>query len=238
LSLIPNLSNDDLAVEIHDLVKVYRTGSLRHTALRGVTLQVPKGEIVSIVGPSGSGKSTLLNMIGLLDKPTRGVLRIDGIDVSKMNEDTKAGIRNRKIGFVFQAYNLIHRLTAVENVELPLIAMGLSRKKRQKIARKLLASVGLEKRFRNRPYELSGGEQQRVAICRALATEPSIVLGDEITGNVDTKTSTQIMDLIETINKESKRTFVLVTHNPELARRGHRILYVRDGLIEKEEMLS
>jgi len=203
-----------------------------------VTLQVPKGEIVSIVGPSGSGKSTLLNMIGLLDKPTRGVLRIDGIDVSKMNEDTKAGIRNRKIGFVFQAYNLIHRLTAVENVELPLIAMGLSRKKRQKIARKLLASVGLEKRFRNRPYELSGGEQQRVAICRALATEPTIVLGDEITGNVDTKTSTQIMDLIDTINKESKRTFVLVTHNPELARRGHRILYVRDGLIEKEEMLS
>jgi putative ABC transport system ATP-binding protein len=219
-------------------VKVYRSGSLKVTALDGVTVRVPRGEIVSIVGPSGSGKSTLLNMIGLLDSPTSGKIRIDDVDVTKFDEDRKAMIRNKKIGFVFQAYNLIHRLNSIENVELPLIAQGVPRSKRRKIAEKLLTSVGLGSRFYNRPFELSGGEQQRVAISRALATEPALVLGDEITGNVDTKTSLQIMDLIEGINREAGRTFVLVTHNPELARRANRIFYVKDGLIEKEEELN
>lgn len=228
----------EFAVDIKDLTKVYRTGAVKVAALDGVSLRVPRGEIVSIVGPSGSGKSTLLNMIGLLDRPTSGKIQIDGVDVTKFDEDKKAALRNRKIGFVFQAYNLIHRLNAIENVELPLIAQSIPRNKRRKIAEQMLSSVGLKSRLHNRPFELSGGEQQRVAICRALATEPALVLGDEITGNVDTKTSMQIMDLIESINQEAGRTFVLVTHNPELARRGKRIFYVRDGLIEKEEILS
>jgi putative ABC transport system ATP-binding protein len=229
---------NEFAVEVNDLVKVYRTGPISFTALNNVSLRIKKGEIVSIVGPSGSGKTTLLNLMGLLDKPTRGRIFIDGIEASKLDDDRKSIIRNRKIGFVFQAYNLIHRLTAIENVQLPLIASGMAPEKRRQLAEKMLASVGLASKLFNHPYELSAGEQQRVAICRALVTNPTLVLGDEITGNVDTKTSAQIMELIKEINRTAGRTFVLVTHNPELAKQGHRIVYLRDGVIEKEEDLN
>ena len=228
----------EFAVEVNDLVKVYRTGPIRFTALDRVSLRIKNGEIVSIVGPSGSGKTTLLNLIGLLDRPTRGKIFIDGIEASKLDEDRKSTIRNRKIGFVFQAYNLIHRLTAIENVQLPLIASGMTPDKRRQLAERMLTSVGLASKFFNHPYELSAGEQQRVAICRALVTDPTLILGDEITGNVDTKTSAQIMDLIKEINKTAGRTFVLVTHNPDLAKQAHRIVYLRDGVIEKEEVLN
>jgi len=229
---------NEFAVEVSDLVKVYRTGPIRFTALDHVSLRIKNGEIVSIVGPSGSGKTTLLNLIGLLDRPTRGRIFIDGIEASKLDDDRKSTIRNRKIGFVFQAYNLIHRLTAIENVQLPLIASGMTPDKRRQLAERMLTSVGLASKFFNHPYELSAGEQQRVAICRALVTDPTLILGDEITGNVDTKTSAQIMDLIKEINKTAGRTFVLVTHNPDLAKQAHRIVYLRDGVIEKEEVLN
>lgn len=229
---------NEFAVEVTDLTKVYRTGSIKFTALDNVTLRVRRGEMVSIVGPSGSGKTTLLNLIGLLDRPTRGKIFIDGIEASRLDEDRKSLIRNKKIGFVFQAYNLIHRLTSIENVELPLIALGMRLEKRREMAKKMLTSVGLASKFYNRPYELSAGEQQRVAICRALVADPALVLGDEITGNVDTKTSTQIMTLLKEINRTAGRTFLLITHNPELAREAHRIVYIRDGLIEKEEVLN
>lgn len=229
---------NEFAVEVTDLTKIYRTGPIKFTALDNVTLRVRTGEIVSIVGPSGSGKTTLLNLIGLLDRPTKGKVFIDGIEASRLDEDRKSLIRNRKIGFVFQAYNLIHRLTAIENVQLPLIALGMRPEKRRELAKKMLASVGLTSKFYNRPYELSAGEQQRVAICRALVADPALVLGDEITGNVDTKTSAQIMALLKEINRTAGRTFLLITHNPELAREAHRIVYLRDGLIEKEEVLN
>lgn len=228
----------EFAVEVSDLVKVFRTGSIRFTALQGISLKVKNGEIVSIVGPSGSGKTTLLNLIGLLDKPTRGKVFIDGVEVSRLDENRKSIIRNKKIGFVFQAYNLIHRLTAIENVQLPLIAFGMAPNKRRQLAEKMLSSVGLSSKFFNHPYELSAGEQQRVAICRALVADPTLILGDEITGNVDTKTSAQIMELLKEINRTAGRTFVLVTHNLELAREAHRIVYIRDGMIEKEEVLN
>jgi len=229
---------NEFAVEVSDLVKVYRTGPVRFTALDRVSLRVKSGEILSIVGPSGSGKTTLLNLIGLLDRPTRGTIFIDGIEASRLDEDRKSIIRNRKIGFVFQAYNLIHRLTAIENVQLPLIASGMAPDKRRRLAEKMLTSVGLSSKFFNHPYELSAGEQQRVAICRALVTDPTLILGDEITGNVDTKTSAQIMELLKEINRTAGRTFVLVTHNPDLAKQAHRIVHLRDGVIEKEEVLN
>jgi len=229
---------NEFSVEVDDLAKVYRTGPIRFTALDGVSLRVKNGEIVSIVGPSGSGKTTLLNLIGLLDKPTRGRIFIDGIEVSKLDENKKSVIRNKKIGFVFQAYNLIHRLSAIENVQLPLIASGMAPDKRLQLAQKMLTSVGLSSKFFNHPYELSAGEQQRVAICRALVADPTLILGDEITGNVDTKTSAQIMELLKEINRTAGRTFVLVTHNFDLAKEAHRIVYLRDGMIEKEEVLN
>mgnify|MGYP001124495901 CR=1 FL=1 len=228
----------EFAVDVSDLVKVYRAGSIRFTALDGVSLRVKNGEMVSIVGPSGSGKTTLLNLIGLLDRPTRGKIFIDGIEVSRLDENRKSIVRNKKIGFVFQTYNLIHRLTAIENVQLPLIASGMAPDKRLQLAKKMLTSVGLSSKFFNHPYELSAGEQQRVAICRALIADPTLILGDEITGNVDTKTSVQIMELLKEINRTAGRTFVLVTHNLELAREAHRIVYIRDGMIEKEEVLN
>lgn len=229
---------NDIAVEVSDLVKVYRTGSIRFTALRGVSLKVGRGEIMSILGPSGSGKTTLLNMIGLLDEPTTGKVLIDGIDVTRFDEDRKSMIRNKKIGFVFQSYNLIHRLTAVENVELALIAQGATPEKRRKLAQKTLALVGLESKLYNRPFELSAGQQQRVAISRALVTNPTIVLGDELTGNVDTDTSAQIMELVKQINKTDKRTFIIVTHNPEVARETRRRIHLVDGQIGQEDVAN
>jgi putative ABC transport system ATP-binding protein len=218
-----------------DLVKVYKVGHLEFPALRGINLRVKKGEFISIVGPSGSGKSTLLNMLGALDRPTSGHVFIDGINIFSLSDDQLAEFRNSKIGFIFQAYNLIPRATAIKNVELPMIVKGIPKVERFKRAYELLKRVGLEDKIYRKPLELSGGEQQRVAIARALVNQPSIVLGDEPTGNIDSKAGYEIVNLLKEINSEFGTTFIIVTHNPEVANATERIIHVRDGKIYKEE---
>jgi len=227
-----------LAVQTIDVMKVYRVGHIDYPALRGVSLKIGKRELVSIVGPSGSGKSTLLNLIGALDTPTSGRVIIDGIDLKRLNQDKLALLRNRKIGFVYQSFNLIQRLTAIENVEMPLIARGVPEMDRKSISLKMLCAVGLGRQASKRPTELSGGEQQRVAIARALVTRPTIVLGDEPTGNVDSKTTHEVLNYIVQVNKAFGTTFVLVTHNPEVSNMTHRMITLKDGLIEKEQYLK
>jgi len=227
-----------LAVQTIDVMKVYRVGHIDYPALRGVSLKIGKRELVSIVGPSGSGKSTLLNLIGALDTPTSGRVIIDGIDLKRLNQDKLALLRNRKIGFVYQSFNLIQRLTAIENVEMPLIARGVPEMDRKSISLKMLCAVGLGRQASKRPTELSGGEQQRVAIARALVTRPTIVLGDEPTGNVDSKTTHEVLNYIVQVNKAFGTTFVLVTHNPEVSNMTHRMITLKDGLIEKEQYLQ
>ena len=227
----------DYVVEIINLKKVYRFGNIETKALNGINLKVRRGEFVSIVGPSGSGKSTLLNMLGALDKPTEGKVIIDGIDITKLSDSKRAELRNKKIGFVFQSYNLIPRIDVVKNVELPLILRGIPPEERRRKALEVLNEVGLVNKARNRPTQLSGGEQQRVAIARALVTDPSIILADEPTGNLDSKTGKTIVDLFKILNKKG-RTIILVTHNMEVARETERIIYLRDGRIEREEILK
>jgi len=226
------------AVRTVDVTKVYQVGHVDYEALRGVSFEVSKGELVSIIGPSGSGKSTLLNIIGALDKPTRGRVYIDGVDLRKLDEDRLALLRNRKIGFVYQSFNLIQRLTAEENVEMPLIARGVDEKERKRRARRLLEAMGLGRMMRKRPIELSGGEQQRIAIARALVIQPSLVIADEPTGNLDSKTTAELLRVIVQVNKSNGTTFVIVTHNPEVAEKTNRIVFLKDGLIEKEQQLE
>ncbi|MCC7552234.1 ABC transporter ATP-binding protein [Candidatus Micrarchaeota archaeon] len=220
-------------LRITDVKKRYTLGEIYVNALNGVSLDINRGELISIVGPSGSGKSTLLNVIGLLSEPTEGKILLKGKDISKLSEDERAYIRGKTLGFVFQTFNLIPTFTSIENVSVPLMFYGYSKEKRTKIAQDLLTKVGLGHRLNSKPSQLSGGERQRVAIARALANEPEIILADEPTGNLDSKSGTAILDLFLKLNKEGK-TIILVTHDPKLPNLTQRTIYIKDGVIEKE----
>ncbi len=222
-------------IAIHGVTKVYTMGAVEVQALRGVDLAIWSGEMVAIMGPSGSGKSTLMNVIGCLDIPSAGTYRLDGVDVSELSDSQLAAIRCRKIGFVFQSFNLLSRTTARANVELPLIYAGMRGRQRREQAEQMLTLVGLGDRQDHRPNELSGGQQQRVAIARALANNPAMLLADEPTGNLDSKTSVEIMELFQRLNREQGITIVFVTHDPETAAYCQRVIHVRDGLVEKDE---
>ncbi|HEX7828965.1 MAG TPA: ABC transporter ATP-binding protein [Thermoanaerobaculia bacterium] len=226
-------------IEIKDLTKVYKLGEVEVRALDGVNLHVDAGEFVAIMGPSGSGKSTLMNIIGCLDRPTDGSYILDGEDVSQLSRDRRAIIRNAKIGFVFQSFNLLARTSAIENVELPMLYgdLALTRKERNAAAREALHRVGLKGREGNHPSQLSGGQQQRVAIARALVTQPAILLADEPTGNLDSRTSVEIMGIFQDLNEEGK-TIVLITHEPDIAQHAKRIVHVKDGLIQQDEWIQ
>ncbi|MEX2702755.1 MAG: ABC transporter ATP-binding protein [Candidatus Baldrarchaeota archaeon] len=221
----------EVVVETVDLCKVYRMGLTEIHALKNVNLKVYRGEMVAVVGPSGSGKTTLLNLIGTLDKPTSGKIYIEGEDITTKSEKELTLLRRRKIGFVFQFYNLIPVLTAYENVELPLLISGVPKKEREKRVRRLLEMVGLEDRMNHRPDELSGGEQQRVAIARALVNNPSIILADEPTGDLDTETGLMVVQLMRKLAKEEDSTVIMVTHDPQISEIADRIIYLRDGKI-------
>lgn len=229
-------AHGEYAIETRGLRKVFKIGAVAVEALRNVNLGVRHGEFVSIMGPSGSGKSTLLNMLGALDRPTAGQVLVDGVDITKLNDFQLARFRNEKIGFIFQSYNLINRSTVIRNVELPAMVKGTPEKTRKKRALELLSLVGLGGKAYRKPNALSGGEQQRVAIARSLINEPTFILGDEPTGNLDTKTGAEVTELLKRINRERQATLVIVTHNPELVQEADRIIRIRDGLIEKETM--
>jgi len=220
-------------IDAKDVEKVYDTGAVQVAALRGVSLRVERGESVAIIGPSGSGKSTLMNIIGCLDRPTSGSYALDGRLVNKLSDDELAEVRNKKIGFVFQTFNLLPRATALENVELPLVYSGVQSSARRDRALFALEKVGLAERAHHRPNELSGGQAQRVAIARALVTEPSIILADEPTGNLDTKSGLEIIGMLKELHEQGI-TIIVVTHNPEIAAMTGRFVEIRDGLIVRE----
>jgi len=225
-------------VEARDVKKSYRLGKISVPALRGVSFDVGKGEFLTIFGPSGSGKSTLLHLIGGLDRPDEGQISVDGSNLLRLGDDDLAKLRLTKIGFVFQFFNLLPRITALANVELPLAIANLPEKESKERAKETLKLVGLETRLDHRPYELSGGEQQRVAIARALINHPKIVLADEPTGNLDTKTGGEIVQLMRRLNKEEGQTFVIITHDATVAENADRTLYLKDGLIEGEKQAT
>ncbi|MEM3387234.1 MAG: ABC transporter ATP-binding protein [Nitrososphaerales archaeon] len=230
-------SERDVIIRLSSVTKTYSGNGVETPALRGVSLEIFKGEFVAIVGPSGSGKSTLLNMMGCLDTPSKGRIYIDGVDTSKLSSKDLAELRNKKIGFIFQSFNLIQRMTALANVEYPLAAAGVPPKIRRQKALQCLQIVGLSDKSNRPPSKLSGGEQQRVAIARALVTDAPLLLCDEPTGNLDTQNTQSIINLLHRLNKEFGKTLVVITHNMDLAKTADRILFIRDGLIEKEERL-
>lgn len=222
-------------MSLRDVRKVYRVGNEKVVALDSIDLDIEKGEICCILGTSGSGKSTLLNLMAGLERPTRGNIKIKDKPIEKMSENALAKFRRKNIGFVFQSYNLIPTLTALENVSLPLIFMGIDKKIRNERARKLLQQVGLDKHLKHKPSQMSGGQQQRVGIARAFVGNPGVVFADELTGNLDSKTSGDIMELITNITKENNQTLVIVTHDINIAKYADRIVYIKDGSIEKTE---
>jgi len=224
------MTDESTVIELKNLTKVYQNG-VEFRALDNANLRIEKGEFVAIVGPSGSGKSTLMHLIGLLDTPSSGTLLIDGNDVTKMSDKERSGMRNRMLGFVFQYHHLLPDFTALENVMMPLLIAGKSKDEAKDIAEKLLKEVGLEDRMDHRPGELSGGQNQRVAVARALSCSPAIVLGDEPTGNLDTKAGDLIYELLRKLNKEYNQTFIVVTHNEDLAGKADRIIRIVDGKI-------
>lgn len=222
----------ETVLKVQDIKKAYRMGKVLVPALREVSFDVLEGEFLTIFGPSGSGKSTLLHLIGCLDRPDAGEIHIDGVNVLKLSDDRLAELRLKRIGFVFQFFNLLPRISALRNVELPLTIMGVSEKETAEKAVEMLRLMGLETRMHHRPSELSGGEQQRVAMARALINNPKIVLADEPTGNLDTKTGWEIVQLMKKLNQEKKQTFIVVTHDPHIAETADKIIYLKDGLIE------
>ena len=230
---MPKTTNDEV-ISARDLTKVYQMGDVEVQALRGLSLKIHRGEVVAVMGPSGSGKSTLMNILGCLDRPSQGEYSLDGEQVAGMDDDQLAGIRNRKIGFIFQSFNLLSRTSALANVELPLRYSG-STDGRKDRARAALEAVGLGDRMLHKPTELSGGQQQRVAIARALVNEPAMIMADEPTGNLDSKVGQEIMDLLLTLNRERGTTLVIVTHDPRIAEQTGRTIQIRDGVVDGEQ---
>jgi putative ABC transport system ATP-binding protein len=225
---------NEVVIETTDITKVYQMGEIEVHALCGVSLKIYRGEMVSIMGPSGSGKSTLMNMLGCLDRPTSGEYILDGEPVASLDDDQLASIRNRKVGFVFQSFNLLPRQSAQSNVELPLRYAG-DKTRRKERAREMLETVGLGDRVHHRPTELSGGQQQRVAIARALVNEPAILMADEPTGNLDSKSGKEIMDILTSLNKDDGATVIVVTHDPKIAKQTQRTIHLYDGLVVEEQ---
>jgi putative ABC transport system ATP-binding protein len=228
-------SAPEAVIRLERIHKIYKMGEVEVHALHGASLMVNRGEFVAIMGPSGSGKSTMMNIIGCLDRPTKGQYLLDGQDVSKLNKAQLADIRNQRVGFVFQSFNLVPRTSAIENVELPLLYAGVGSTERLRRAREALAIVGLADRGKNMPNQLSGGQQQRVAIARSLVNDPSIVLADDPTGALDTRTSIEVMEILQRLNRERNLTIILVTHEPDIAQFATRVIHFRDGRIRRDE---
>jgi putative ABC transport system ATP-binding protein len=224
----------DWVIEANNLTKVYKMGKIEVYALCGLSLKVARGEVVAIMGPSGSGKSTLMNIIGCLDHPTEGEYILDGERVSNLKDDQLASIRNSKVGFVFQSFNLLPRATAIANVELPMRYAGIGHERKER-ARHALEQVGLGDRMHHRPSELSGGQQQRVAIARALVNNPAIILADEPTGNLDSKSGEEIIQLLLSLNQENDTTLIIVTHAPDVASQTQRVIHIRDGVVDEPQ---
>lgn len=223
-----------MSIQLSEVTKVYQLGGEKVHALAGLTLSISPGEFTAIMGPSGSGKSTLMNILGCLDRPTSGSYMLDGQEVATLNDDQLAITRNQKIGFVFQSFNLLPRMTTLQNVALPMVYAGVGKKERLERAAQVLAMVGLEGRMNHQPNELSGGQRQRVAIARSLVNDPTIIMADEPTGNLDTKSGDEVMNIFSELNSQG-RTIILVTHEPDIAEYAGRVVYVRDGLIERDE---